>query len=865
MTLAHPDSNASGAANASSTSRIVVDGKFFRRGGRKFHVKAVTYGPFAPDANGETFGSRLQVEKDLNQILELGANTLRVYYVPPRWFLDLLARHGLCVFIDIPWPKHLCFLDRKELQEEAREAVRNAVTACAGHPAVFAYSVVNEVPAEVARWSGPKRVERFIEELVEIARRVDPECLCTFASYPPTEFLRPQNVDFFCFNVYLHSRPSFEAYLARLQTLAADRPLMLGELGMDSWREGEPAKAEFLSWQIEAAFRGGLAGTTVFSFTDDWFRGGHPIEDWSFGLTTREREPKGSFQAVQKAYRMAPHFPLPRVPKVSVVVASFNGARTLKICLESLTALNYPDYELILVDDGSTDNTPEIAAKFPHVRTIRQPNLGLSAARNTGIAEARGEIVAFTDSDCRADEDWLYYLVGDFVRSDFAGMGGHNFLPPDDSPTAAAVMASPGGPAHVMLSDREAEHIPGCNMAFYKNALDHVGGFDAIFRKAGDDVDICWRLQNEGMRLGFTPGGFVWHYRRSTVRAYLKQQAGYGEAEALLARKHPEFFNALGDSIWRGRIYAACNFGVVMRRPVIYHGMFGRGAFQRLYASQPVTALLLLTSLPWHLAITLPLLLLSLHFPVLLPLAVVSTGATLGVCLLSAAQAHLPTEQRRWWSGPLVAVLCFLQPIVRGWARYRSPVGQARSPGPNLVAGRVDLARLDARAPIALWAGRRGFDRYEFLEELLAALKERRLEARMSTEWSRHDLEAASGPWARLWLSSVTEELSEGRRVLRCRLRAAWTLRAVLAFGLVFGLVLLTTALLAGQSEWIWMSPLVLPLLYFFFEHDARRLWRDVALTVMEKGRDQGLVLMGVSEAQDASVPAARLEEERAR
>jgi GT2 family glycosyltransferase len=79
-------------------------------------------------------------------------------------------------------------------------------------------------------------------------------------------------------------------------------------------------------------------------------------------------------------------------------------------------------------------------------------------------------------------------------------------------------MVSPGGPAHVMLTDRLAEHIPGCNMAFYKWALEEIGGFDPAFRKAGDDVDVCWRLQQNGYRLGFSPAGFVWHYRRATAR-----------------------------------------------------------------------------------------------------------------------------------------------------------------------------------------------------------------------------------------------------------------------------------------------------------------------------------------------------------
>src|SRR5258708_1665802 len=393
---------------------------------------------------------------------------------------------------------------------------------------------------------------------------------------------------FVSFNVYLHKPKAFEGYLARVETLAGAKPVVLGEFGMDSIREGEPHKCEFLNWQIELAWRAGLAGTIVFSFTDDWFRGGMQIEDWGFGLTQRDRQPKDSFRAVQKQYQVAPFFPLPKSPRVSVVVASYNGQRTLQNCLESLTRLNYPDYEILLVDDGSIDRTPEIAKLFPSVRYLRQANQGLSAARNAGIRAASGEIVAFTDDDCRADEDWLYYLVSDLLRGDFAGVGGHNFLPPEDSSVAAAVVVSPGGPAHVMLSDSEAEHIPGCNMAFYKWALEEIGLFDPFLRKAGDDVDFCWRLKDNRRKIGFSSAGFVWHYRRSTVKAYLKQQAGYGEAEALLIGKHPEHFNSFGGGIWRGRIYASAFSGLLLRGTVIYHGIFGSGFFQRLYTPDPV-------------------------------------------------------------------------------------------------------------------------------------------------------------------------------------------------------------------------------------------------------------------------------------
>src|SRR5262249_21226876 len=153
---------------------------------------------------------------------------------------------------------------------------------------------------------------------------------------------------------------AFEAYLARLQTLADCKPLVLSELGMDSVRESETRKSDLLHAEIESAFRRGLAGAIVFSYTDEWFRGGAMIEDWAFGLTTRDRLPKPSFASVERAFAGAPYFTLRSYPKVSVVVASYNGANTLEFCLASLSHLNYPDYEVILIDDGSTDSTPQI-------------------------------------------------------------------------------------------------------------------------------------------------------------------------------------------------------------------------------------------------------------------------------------------------------------------------------------------------------------------------------------------------------------------------------------------------------------------------------------------------------------------------
>jgi len=811
---------------ASSATRVGVDGKFFRIGGRKFYAKGVAYGPFAPNSAGEPFASSEQTARDLAQLRELGANLIRVYHVPGKWFLDLAADHNLKVLIDIPWNKHLCFLDSRARRMEACEAVRRAVFACARHPAVFAFSVANEISSDVVRWSGAQAVSDFIDDLVQEAKRADPGCLCTFTNYPSTEFLRPQSVDFICFNVYLHHKQPFRNYVARLQMQADAKPLLLGEFGMDALREGEDRQAEILQWQIEEAFRGGVAGAVVFTFTDDWWRGGQQIEDWAMGITTRERQPKASFSAVQSKFRAAPYFPLARCPRVSVVVASYNSDRTLKACLSSLERLNYPDYEVILVDDGSTDTTQQVATAHANVRYFRhEKNLGLSAARNTGIAAATGEIIAFTDADCRADEDWLYYLVGGLLSSSFAGMGGPNLLPPEDSLVAAAVMASPGGPAHVMLTDREAEHIPGCNMAFYKAALAEVGGFDPTFHQAGDDVDICWRLEREELRIGFCPAAFVWHYRRSTVGAYLRQQRGYGEAEALLMGKHPECFNSFGGSLWRGRIYSTSRFNDLIRPPIIYRGVFGSAGFQFLYASQPAFNLTLCTTLEYHVLVTLPLWVACVLFHPLLPMAITSSLITITVCVAGGIQASLPRNKRRWWSRPLVGLLFFLQPIVRGWARYRGRL--MLQPAPLAVQPTLESIALGASklplGSVSYWA-EQGVDRLAWAAEVLRRLDQQGWQNRPDIGWSDFDVEVHGTRWTKLQLTTVAEEHPGQRRLIRCRLRPRWALRAQVGFWLLCGFILLLCGGLGHSHLWLWLLVLTLPAYVWFLRRQQRSL-----------------------------------------
>src|SRR5947208_2780355 len=170
------------------------------------------------------------------------------------------------------------------------------------------------------RWHGAQAVRRFLKELVGIVRDAHPGALVSYANFPSTEYLTVEFTDFLCFNVYLHDETAFRRYIARLHNLAVDKPLVLTEFGVDSMRLGEEEQRQILSWQGRPAFAAGAAGTFVFAWTDEWFTGGHLIEDWAFGLVDRERQPKPAWHAVAARYKGPLPPSLARYPRVSVVV-----------------------------------------------------------------------------------------------------------------------------------------------------------------------------------------------------------------------------------------------------------------------------------------------------------------------------------------------------------------------------------------------------------------------------------------------------------------------------------------------------------------------------------------------------------------
>ncbi len=698
--------------------------------------------------------------------------------MPPQWLCELANRAGLRLLVGIPWTQHIRFLDSRTGREEIRARIRDAAYALRSIPNLLGFLVGNEISTQLVRWYGKGRIERWLASLAAEVQSVDPDALVSYANFPTTEYLETDFADFLCFNVYLHGEKALRDYLSRLQNLAHGRPLVLGEFGIDALREGEERQAEIAARGVRIAEQIGCAGSVVFSFTDEWHTGGFDVDDWAFGLVRTDRSPKPSYHALRRVYAsVAPHLPKP-VPRVSVVVCTYNEERTLEACLQSLRRLRYPDYEVLVVDDGSTDATRAIAERFPGFGLVAQENRGLSAARNVGIRATRGEIVAFTDADCEVDPDWLGFLVARLLEADFAGVGGPNLPPPEDTWVAEVVARSPGGPTHVLLSDLEAEHIPGCNMAFWREHLAEIDGFDPRFRVAGDDVDLCWRLQDAGHRLGFAPAALVWHRRRHTVSAYLRQQQGYGRAEAKLALKHPGRFNLYGQSRWCGRIYGS-RLGCGNRQR-IYGGRFGSAPFQTLYEASPSDLGHLPATLEWH-AVALALVgagaaswftplptsgaaILGLAF-LLVPVARALRAASRASC------AGLPPVRTRL----MVAFLTYVGPLARSLACHAERLALARRvvsepPTPPISGGPPEVDWPDLRLVLSYWS-ENGIDKASAMAALVACLRQFGLRAALDDGWQRHDLQVRRGPWVEAQLQLLVQDHGASRRQLDVAVR----------------------------------------------------------------------------------------------
>ncbi|HXW85618.1 MAG TPA: glycosyltransferase [Candidatus Binataceae bacterium] len=764
-----------------SSSEVSAHGKFFSRSGRKFFFKGMRL----PDLAGELpFAEKIKLRRRFDDLKLAHSTGLLLSESQVPAILDIAAQAGLPAIVELTIaPTHL--FDRSRWADVVARVAHTA-NVHRSNPELLGYLLDCPIGQDELRLAGLSKVQRRLAELIRIIKERDSSALVAIKHRPPTCALSLLEEDFLYAEVPPLGPVELRDFVVGLHNLAEARPVVI------DFAEASPGQDE----AVAVAFGTGAAGVVASPVP------ALPSHDWLGVKMLRGAELmpfvtlNGSCPPGAKSE-----------PMVSVVICAYNAERTMRPCLESLTRLTYPNYEVVIIDDGSRDKTAEIAMDFPQFRLIRQPNKGLSVARNVGMHAARGEIVAYTDSDCVADPHWLTLMVRAMTESGFDGIGGPNYAPHEDGRIEGCVAASPGAPAPVLLGASAVEHLAGCNMVFTKESLLRVGGFDPQFTSAGDDVDMCWRLLDAGYRLGYCPAAFVWHFRRNSIKAYYGQQRGYGRAEAMLYSRYPERFNLLGQIKWHGTIPGLARTIPGGGRRRILWSATAAGAQG---VSDPTLGLarFLPQTLEWT-ALWSVLLVASIAIGVsVLPaLAMLALGPIWAVYY--AWHAPLEKCHETFFSRLLIAFLAYTGPMRRTITRYRTRLDLAGFGQKDFrLRQRPAVQWLNRSLKLEYW-NQQYINRDALLDRMMKLFARTRHPAIIEPGWRDYDLEVRPDALTRIEIKTADEE-HEGTR-LKNHVLARVRLRRHTTVALAVGVVASTaTAALAAPGLSLILAALTL-------------------------------------------------------
>jgi len=223
-----------------------------------------------------------------------------------------------------------------------------------------------------------------------------------------------------------------------------------------------------------------------------------------------------------------------------VIISTYNDAATLDTCLDTVLNLDYTCYEVVFVDDGSSDDTADIIrgrTKSSRIRLICcEKNQGVPVARNIGMKHARGDIFVFTDGDCAFEKDWLSNLVAPLLSDPQIGCSGGPDRLKSDEPllsrciddTMRSLIATGGVRGGSMMLSKYSP--TGCNFAVRRDVIDEVGMHNEQLRYRGEEKELEYRIRRAGYRIVYVKDAFVWHKRRSSLKAFWRQTFLSGKA-----------------------------------------------------------------------------------------------------------------------------------------------------------------------------------------------------------------------------------------------------------------------------------------------------------------------------------------------
>lgn len=259
-------------------------------------------------------------------------------------------------------------------------------------------------------------------------------------------------------------------------------------------------------------------------------------------------------------------------PSVSVIVPAYNAQDTIFGVIGKILSQPYEgEWELIIVDDGSTDRTPEKVQAHSRARYIRQDNAGPASARNRGASAARGEILLFTDSDCYPCAAWIKRMVSGFTSEKIGVVSGSYDIANPGAPLSRAI--------HAEILYRHRHLMPefprvfgSYNFAVRRDVFERAGGFNENYRHAsGEDNDLSYKILSAGYRIRFLQDALVAHVHQEDIRKYLKEQFRHGFWRMKIYADHPRMSGGDDYTFWKDMIEIplAWGHGLILLSPVV--------------------------------------------------------------------------------------------------------------------------------------------------------------------------------------------------------------------------------------------------------------------------------------------------------
>jgi len=232
---------------------------------------------------------------------------------------------------------------------------------------------------------------------------------------------------------------------------------------------------------------------------------------------------------------------------VSIIIPTFNGGARIADCLGALVKQTAGrDAEIVVVNDGSTDNTADVVARYTGVRLVSQSNAGPAAARNRGALEARGTIILFTDDDCVPMPEWLASMVEPFKDLNVVGVKGV-YRTRQRRMVARFVQIEYEDKYRLMADVSHIDFIDTYSAGFRRDRFLQINGYDTSFPVAcAEDVELSYRMSARGWTMKFVPSAVVYHTHPETLREYLNKKYKFAFWRVLALRKNPN--KALRDS-----------------------------------------------------------------------------------------------------------------------------------------------------------------------------------------------------------------------------------------------------------------------------------------------------------------------------